>query len=158
MNHRVLFLPLHALLGPILVIWGGRDRRRRSRSGASVFLAPEEGEAAAAYEQECDNGDDDADEESFVLRHPAAYCGATVGVTGAGGLGGRGGGYGGGAGGDEVVGVGHGDLLVGGTAGVGCLDVDGAWVVVAVGGREWDAAGHHVGDATPAPDAVDDIP
>jgi hypothetical protein len=45
-------------------MWEGA-RRRRSIHGASVFLAVEEGEAAAAYEQECDNGDGDTDDESL---------------------------------------------------------------------------------------------
>jgi hypothetical protein len=78
LNHRVPFLPLHTLLRVIPVMWGGHDRRHRSRSGASVFLAAEEGEAAAAYEQECDNGDDGADDESFVIRHPVTYCGVAA--------------------------------------------------------------------------------
>ena len=66
MNHRVMFLSLHALLGTILVMWGRRNGRRRSWSGAGVFLAAKAGEAAAAYKQECDNANDDAEEESFV--------------------------------------------------------------------------------------------
>jgi hypothetical protein len=52
--------------------------RRRSRSGLSVFIAAEVGSATAAYEQKCDNSGNDADEESFVMRHPVTCCGVAA--------------------------------------------------------------------------------
>jgi hypothetical protein len=69
---------MHALLGTILVMWGRRGMRRRSRSGLSVFIAAEVGSATAAYEQKCDNSGNDADEESFVMRHPVTCCGVAA--------------------------------------------------------------------------------
>jgi hypothetical protein len=52
-----------------------------------------------------------------MMGYPVAYCGVVAGI-GAAGAGGRGGG-GCGARSREVLGVGHGDLLIRGTAGVG---------------------------------------
>jgi hypothetical protein len=86
-------------------------------AGLARVLLPSKDAKAAAYEQEYRSAGNDTDEENLMMGYPVACCGVVAGI-GAAGAGGRGG-RGCGARGREVLGVGHGDLLIRGTAGVG---------------------------------------
>ena len=111
-----LALALGLLLRNIVILRRCRSSRRGSRPGSGTLL-PSKDAKAAAYEQEHRSAGNDTDEESLMMGYPVAYCGVVAGI-GAAGAGGRGG-RGCGARGREVLSVGHGDLLICGTAGVG---------------------------------------